>query len=280
MRKFDPSCYDPSYLLLKEARESWDYIVSDKVVYSLDPLDVALDPAGGIAKRYLEAHVWIECQIFLQREREAYYTAIIEMSMDRGSFRQRRGPRNRAQIELSNGATDGHMAVLVDIAHGVQFPQQMSMDGIGVGSVIRLKRFDNVDGRRRNSPGEIGKPPSGFGVAHIKDRELRPLGIGKAQLGQTPHELIEGRAQTVEEISRNQPEASGRLGQMQVNAVPLILNIILGHETAGLRLVECQQFGLQAVKVFFRPSCLQIGIGQAPSWDSEIEHATIVSSST
>ena len=70
--------YEPSYCLLEEARKSWDHTISNKVVYSLDPIEVTTNPLAHVAKDYVDGNVWIECHLSFEAQWHAHYVVILE----------------------------------------------------------------------------------------------------------------------------------------------------------------------------------------------------------
>src|SRR5258708_4984492 len=164
--------YTAPYRLLEEAREFWNYFVSYQVVYLLNPIKVALDVEKGIAKNYLEGHRWIECHITFQlgfkRERNVHYIILIK----RCGFHD-----IRRELKAHNGTVHRNSHMLVDVAHFVETPEEVALYGIG--SVIRLKRFDDTD----CCCGDTIRPPLKFvRVGMVQNGEVSVLGIRQTEL--------------------------------------------------------------------------------------------------
>lgn len=246
--------YDPPFRLLKEARKSWDHIFSDKVVYSLDPLQVALNSKVGVTKDYLKGHIWIECHITFQAgfhaERYAHYTAILEACNLQNT---------RRQTEIKNCTVARNPHVLVDVAHFVKTPKEMALDGCGIPSVIRLKRFDNCHCLCGYT---LSSSRNQLSVDFLKNRELRVPGVRAGQFCKAPDKLIERRPEVVKGVPRDKGNPVGSVLDLDSNAAPLIFRIILGAKLTGFRFAENIQLLPQSVKVFLRPGSLKIGVSQ------------------
>lgn len=255
MNHMDALSYDLPYRLLEESRKLWDHAVSDKLVYDLNPFQVTLNSPIGIAKDYLQGHVWIEVhmtfQDSLEGEGDCHYAATIEAC----SFHD--VPR---QFEVDNSTVHRDSHVLVDVAHLVEAPKKMALDGRGIPSTVRLKRLDDRHCICGYTKGLIPKPGC---IGLLKNRELGVLGIGLTQFCETPDKLVQRCPQTVENLSGNERNPIRSIRDLDSNAAQLIFEIVLGVESAGLRFVENTQFLPQSVKMFLRPGGLQIGVSQA-----------------
>src|SRR5437868_1111553 len=82
----DFSAYDQSYRLLKEAQESWQYAVSDKLVYSLKPFEGAFDSFVGIAKDYLNMSGWIEAHLVFEEHGKRNHACVVVMLDEMAKF--------------------------------------------------------------------------------------------------------------------------------------------------------------------------------------------------
>lgn len=243
------------YLLLEEARESWDYVVCDKVVYSLDPIDVALHTPIGIAKDYLDGNGWIEFHIRFKHgltgERDAHYAAILEPRLSYDALRKH---------EIKDACIDRDSHVLVDVAHFIETPQEMALGGYGIPSLIRLKRFDNgqcICGYTFSPSLEEGL------IAGFKDRELSIFGVGQVEFSETPNKLVESGAKVVEDVSGKQRNFVRRLLDLRNEPANPAFRIVLGAELARFGFAKEFKFLPQGIKMFFRPRCLEIGVSQA-----------------
>lgn len=153
--------YDPSYLLLKEPRESWQHIVSDKVVYSLNSREVQGKSLAKVAEDYLKLNLWIECHLTLEA---CGQTRHVVLAIEFDELASRYWQIGKHENALAS--VDRDSPVLVNIAHQVELPEQMASEGTGIPSVVRLERFDD---RRcpAGTPLVYRSNLLGFGVSKI-----------------------------------------------------------------------------------------------------------------
>lgn len=253
---FDPSCYEPSYLLLKEARESWDYAVSDEVVDVLNDFEATRDTFHAISKDYLEGEAWIEFYLTLELNRKAQYCGIIEaFDGDRVSG------RNGKQVFKGN--IDGarrNTTMLVNNTELLQYPQHVQSNSGTIRSVVRLKRLDDGSGLFGNVFGLLGEAPSACVVPTIDNGKLGLNRISNVQLGEGEHKLIQGGSQTIGQIAQDERYFSRNLAQLDADAVARSIRIIFAQDGIRLSLPIALDFQTKAFEMVFRPSCFQIGI--------------------
>jgi hypothetical protein len=249
--------YEPSYQLLEEARKFWDHAVSDTVVYSLNPSEVTRDIGGEITKHYVNGKLWIECHLtFVDSGNRHHYIVLIEV--DSHSRNERR--RRMRPVKVAHATVDRNSSVLVDIAQGVQTPERIALDGRSVRSVVRLKRFYDLDCVCGHARSLLLEGLSGLGVENVEDRELGMLGIRESQLREKPDQLVQGRPQAVEQVSDDERNSVGRVRDLNADAMALMFNIILANNGIRFRFTEGIKLLPQGFKVFLRPGGLQIGI--------------------
>jgi hypothetical protein len=68
--------------LREEARESWDHVISDKIIYLSEPVHGESEIPHEISKKYLQSEVWFEVHITCVKgnNREMHFDAILEMA--------------------------------------------------------------------------------------------------------------------------------------------------------------------------------------------------------
>jgi hypothetical protein len=242
--------YEPDYLLLKESRKSWENVISDVVVYSLDPLEVAFDSFVKVTKDYLVGDAWMEFHLTFEGQGHTHFAGILESNVRRNIF---------GKFEIYHGAVGGDSSMLVEIAHGIKSPKKVFPDSVPISSVVRLKRFDNENCICGYSGSVLQEPISSFMPL---DRELSSFGVGSSNVGQRPDQLIQRRSQTIEQISNDQRDDIGSLLEFDENIEPLIFNILLSDKGVGLGFVENIKFMPKSIKVYFRPSSFEIGVSQ------------------
>ena len=245
--------YEPSYRLLEEARKSWNYFVSDKFVYSVDSLKVALNSKMGIAKDYLSGRVWIELHMTfhlgLETEGNTHYAAILEACDLKNALRPR---------EVNGRAVHRNPHVLVDDTHFVETPEEMAFHGIP--SYIRLKRFDDSQCLCGHACRPFFKRPI---VTLAENRKLGLSRIHPSQGGETPNQLVKRGSEILEDIGSNEGNSVGSFLEPTVDSEALIFKVVLRDEVKWFRFIEGTQFLPQSFKVFFRPSGFQVGVSKS-----------------
>ncbi|MGB6484435.1 MAG: hypothetical protein WBE86_13195 [Candidatus Acidiferrales bacterium] len=250
--------FDSSYILLEKGRKSWDYAISDKFVYLVDAFDVALNSFVGIAKDYVEGNVWLAGHLITGRkfiEEDCHYAFIVEFGVPKDVF---------GNPEFNVAAMHGDSSVLVDVAQEIQTPEKVAINGYGVHSVIRLKRFDDRDCICGNSGSLSDK---GIRVSLRKNRELSAFRIIGSETRQAPDELVEGRPKAIQCIASNKRDAVGSGLNTASNLIDFstIFNIVLSEKLIRLRFVENLQLLPKSIEVFLGPSGLKVGVCQSDS---------------
>jgi hypothetical protein len=246
--------YEPSYCLLEEAREFWDYAISNKVVYSLDPLKSDLDSGVHVAKEYLENNLWIECHLTFESEGHRHYVVLFEFDQ---APETRRSVR---KIKIHRDSAGRNPPMFVDVADSVQSPKKTTLDRSGIRSVVRLKAFNNLPCICGDSASLLLKPSDTVLVENIENGELCAVGIARSQLGEREDHLIQSRPEAVEQIPGDERNLKRNVFEFKLDAVAAIFNILLKREGVGFRFVEGAKFVPQRFKMFLRPFGFQVGI--------------------
>ena len=127
--------------LREEARKSWDYVISNKVV----SIEQMVDGNGNVvslplsAEQYTRSETWTECLI-LGRNDELYCAIIEVPSLETGGYRHSKGAMY---------SPNRNSSVLVDIPQMVEPPQRVVTKIIPV--VVRLQRLDYIPLQSRYS---------------------------------------------------------------------------------------------------------------------------------
>ena len=220
--------YEPSYYLLEESRKSWDHVVSDKLVYFLKPRKVASDSLTQIAKHYLEGRFWIESHLTLRGYQE------YSLRFDDASVKE--------QIET---------------------PKKVTLNGCGIPSMIRLKRFDDthcICGYSSRLPLKAFPGVLIGSDVLVKNRELGPLGIRNRQLRKRPDQVVQCCASAGQKITGDKGDSRRDLSNLEVNQVSAIFYVMFGPDGMGLRFAKSAKFIPQVIKVFLRPTGFEFGI--------------------
>lgn len=254
--------YAPVYRLLKEARETWDYVVCDKVVYCLDVSQVALDVPVLIAKNYSEfGNPWIERHLTLKRQRELHYCIVTEFCEAQRLIHTGRDesvPRNNATKPV-----DGDSGVFVDVAKSIKSPQQILVNCLRRRCVVWLKRFDDAP---RLCGYTVCLPVESRDVLLLKDRKLGALGVtrGGIDFRQTPNQLVKGRTEAVEKVTEDKRNVVRDVFDLHPDDVQSLFSIILTDKIAGF-LAENNETFPEIFEMRLRPCCFEIRIGQRDS---------------
>jgi hypothetical protein len=120
--------------LRKEARKSWDYFVSDKVVHLAELPRLNCNITLSIPEQYCRLWFWIELYVRLKGEGHTDFYAVIEHAV--GNLRRIRN------LNIKSSRVNGNNGVPGDISKLVKEPEWVL--GGGISSVIWLKRLDDL----------------------------------------------------------------------------------------------------------------------------------------
>src|ERR1700687_1096814 len=167
-----------SHALPEEARKSWDYAISDKIVYGSECLYPNLETTARAVDwlpKYDLGHYWIELQIVFLGQRNGYFCCIVEIAP--GPF----GDSGDTELQIGGVYRENH--VLVGNAEFIENPEGMILESRA--SVIRLKRFDHGCGCGKNVLHCVTEPPGRIrGIPANRERSVgvRPLDMQQGKL--------------------------------------------------------------------------------------------------
>lgn len=178
--------------LREEAIKSWEYLISDKIVYFREDFegDNGRDARLITPERYMNREVWFEV-IFLDRASQ-FNVAVIEYAGDLEKIGK--GFREGDTSNRDN-------AVFLGVVNGVEQPQQIR----GVPSIVRLKTLHDFSRRFWNLPdpvlGRLGIPLASDAPNHRK----RGVSGGSDVIdaSQLPREMVETGTHVVDRIASN-----------------------------------------------------------------------------
>jgi hypothetical protein len=243
-----------SYYLLEEARESWEHIASNEVVYLFTFLKIASDPLAHVAKNFMKGCLWIEAHLTFRRCRDMHY--VLTYEFDLGSERSWQVRKCKNALVSVNG----NASMLVDDAQFIEAPKQITMGRCGIPSVIRLKRFDDTRCVCGYSVCIPRKRSSAVAVTNVQNRKVRMVGIRERQFSERPHQLVQGRTSTVEKFTKDERNSWRDAPDLKIKEIATILEITLGPNTVGFRFSESAKLIPQFAKVFLRPGGFGLGI--------------------
>lgn len=258
--------YLAPYKLLKEARESWQYVFSDEVVYAFQHGDIIIGRGqGGYLDSYLEGYGWIEffCYpVFVCPGHSYAWVAIMERDMN---FCWPFNDSPRSTLRLNDEA------VLSAVGDFSQDGQEMCFRSIR--TVIRLKVFDVGDSRWEDIhklPRRLIQESSSCVPWTIANRKLRlDVGLtGSSQVldSQLPCDIVDASSQAIRNITNDRPPRIGNGRRPMEISFPVAL---LGGHSQWVTLIP-RNPSLQCIEASFRPSTLELGmIQRMRSWNHE-----------
>jgi hypothetical protein len=184
--------------LREEARKSWEYVISNEIVYLPNSVEVFANSSLVPAKIYLEKAGRVQLQFRFFGQRDFYFEAIMEpVDVDKGGSLFGCMDVDKSNLKITALSRDSTM--FVDDVQAMQSPERMGF--VACPSVIRLKRVDLCDGLNRRDPFSLPlKPISAVSVVNFDDGKLELIG-GERTAGtirQTPNQLVERGPHVVE----------------------------------------------------------------------------------
>lgn len=243
--------------LREEAIKSWEHFQSDDLVYLGNAINGLSNTGFVPAEGYLDGRFWLELQFVLTRERDANYVAIIRCFSDDVGF------ANPIEHSAQNGGITRNSSVLVEVTYLVKPPQRVTFKSVP--SMVWLKRLNLTDGSVRDTRELPLESVTSFAVPHLDDRKLDvPRGYSP-ETRQSPHGLVEGRSQTVKDITSDQSNLRRNIVERNLYNVLLMFYVVIAGNGIGLRwrIAEGQEFPFESFEVRLRPTQLRVGIGQA-----------------
>ncbi len=182
--------------LRKEARESWEYVISDRIVYLSELANLDL----GIAKDYGCGRLWFEVYFRVHDSSgDADFKAIIEFA----HRPPRCGPGRQPKSQVPCGGSDELMFI-----EPVQFVKD-AKQFLGIPSLVRLKvlnRSHGFDGDPINSAAEASR----IGLPVQRKSVVAVDGVS-CEVDQEAGQMIEGRSHIVAGVAHDQAEMNGRV---------------------------------------------------------------------
>jgi hypothetical protein len=241
--------------------ESWQYGFSDVMVsvpqpFVADRHRVGISRVVTPAEIYLERNGWIELHFSLVGDRNADYVVIVNrLYLHDGGCK---GPGESVENNLASIC--GESPMLVGVAHSVQPPQLIGFKAIP--SVIRLKRFDRINGGPWNSSGLPPEPLSAVTIEALNDWKIGVVRVHDASRsnGETPNQIIQRRTHGIDGISGNERDWIGNISQSHLHTVASSFRIVITVKGIRFSIGKNCNFNIQEFKVMLRPSKFQIGV--------------------
>jgi hypothetical protein len=237
--------------LREEARKSWDYVISDEIVYFAEPVQGNREVAHVVSKKYFEGDLWFEIHITFPSDGqgETHLEVVLELMH---VF----GPTSQGKVQTDRTRVNRDRAVLVHGPEFVQLPKEVVP--VGIPSVIRLKKVDNLC----HCGWKKSEPVSVVSIVNSGTREgdVSFISLGKDTLGiemrQGPCQLIQGRSQATYEVSEQHWNQIGPTINLDPANVKEIFKIVIIDDGIGFRGNPLLDFAPQRLEVFVRPAGL------------------------
>ncbi|MBF8267385.1 MAG: hypothetical protein HW388_893 [Dehalococcoidia bacterium] len=230
--------------LREKARESWEYAISNVLVYLGKFPDADDQAVNFAAEEYIRGRWWCELHLCLDGDGHSHYVCIIETAnMRLDAFRN---------LEVERGALSRNDPMFVNIAQLIELPEKVVF--VRWPSVVRLKRLDFISGSRRDITDDLRKPSHVFRGIFTDNRELSsvkwPVLSGQRKL---PSNMVEGRPELEYGIACNYGEMGVNHRNLNSHDIESMLGIFLCGNAKGFCINELAQFHVENIEVFFRP---------------------------
>lgn len=246
--RYSLSPLNEAHRLREEARESWNYFVTNEIVYEADARDGDAFTSFGYLKEYLRAEVFFE--LSLSPRGHPYAARAILESFDLAAWGSEYGdnlPARNLDVE----------PVFVGVPHPVQDRERMV---VGLPTVCWLKIDDVGNGIRKNI--DYAVPESfdvvGFACAdHWKRSEFPRLLAGADEIPESkiPSDVVQSCPQIVDHISQDRPKGDRRraIWRDLIDSIVEIVRIELTGVSLRVSLNEASHLPFQLVQVLARP---------------------------
>lgn len=268
------------WTIREEARESWDNVSCDEVVYVAHPLKGNLEFSHEFTKKYLDGDCWFELHCTFQDEfnRESHFQCILEVALDKVDEISPLvwGESGKANVERI--AIHGDSSMFVHRPKLIELPE--GIVAIGCPSEVRLKVIDlRCDcGWKQTSLSEVSVIPT------LGNRELNVplLFFGECALpirvGKIPGELVECRPETANEVT--QRHGDDGVDRAHVDAKHVLFPLKIGVFANGIGILKpIADARFKCFKVNLRPAGFHINInegGQHFSHDEVLSERSMI----
>lgn len=248
----------PYYFSLREeARKSWKYCVSDKLIHFSEVIDAGVDTYFSLIDRELSSTVWIELNFSFIGQRNCNYCAVVDLlAADRFNS-------CGLKLPFRKDAVRGDVSMLFDVPQRVQLPQISG--AVVIPCVVRLKRFHDGNCFGGHSSGGLSDITSGVRIVPLTNRETNlRSGLDTAETSQLPCQMIETGPEVDNEITSNESglQDSGVMETLNPDDVPTIFRIVFGRNLWGVQFLNSERFPCEFIEVFLRPLSLKIRVKQ------------------
>lgn len=236
----------------EEDFKSWDHVVSDEFVYLAHPLKrnhKRIDPNW--ITEYYNGRSWLELKITLVGQRTSYFKAICSSL-----------PTNRDRKLIRNvGILEGDESVLVGITKLVQLPEEITLKRCPV--LIRLKRFDDLDGVTGNVLSLTGKPLlRSLGELSLNGKLSVRRRIVLGEKGKIPSKMVKTGTQTVSKFSGKEANRIRSDVLFKPNEVNSMLRVVFFADGIGVVPQKPVNFSYELIEVRVCPTKFYLRVRQ------------------
>lgn len=237
------------YYLREEARKSWNYLITDSLVYRFKVMETGPHSILTVSKNNFSAK-WLELNLRLVGQSKKYLRMIIEILVPDGT----RGPL--AKIVGGDGCVHRDMTMFVNIPKCVENPEVVDLSVVPV--LVWLHSSDNGNGLFGNAESAFNECDFDIDGSDFVDWKTKSLGNGVAGVGMSdgihlPNQMVKRGAEARNKISGNQCHPEVEVGRTNLNDILSSFKIILGEDRLHVRFLPSLYRLAQGIEVFFRP---------------------------
>lgn len=234
--------------LREEARKSWNYLVTDGLVYLDEMFESDSKSFLTFPEDDFRSARWIELNVRFVGQSEMYLRMVIEILLA-----DRFGGRCD-EIVLGESRMHRDMAMFVDIPKPIENVQVMNF--VQVPALVWLNGTNKRDSLFGDAVGIADECPLNVDTVVLKNRESQPLGNRFLGIGcsvHMPHQVVQRGAEAGDEISSDQREAEVYFGWTNLNNILSSLKIVIGGNRLTMEFAPRFYELTQVIEVHFRP---------------------------
>jgi hypothetical protein len=246
--------------LREEARKSWDHVVSDEIVYSVEAVARNLQLPHTFAEKYIDGSGWFEMHFTTQEEGqgEMHFNAILEVA-DVG-FPHFKG-RRKADPEIV--AIHRNSPVLIHRPEFIQLPK--GIVPVGIPSEVRLKSVEDLChcGWKKAAPELVGA------VIVLEDQKTDiPLVLFRempvaVKVSESPSQLLQGGSQATQEIAEQDGNKFAIHAEFDAKEVQCLIEICVFADGESFRVLKPHfHFRLKGIEVKLCPTGFHFKLGE------------------
>jgi hypothetical protein len=246
--------------LREEARESWDHVVSDKIIYFSESVARNLKFPHSFAEKYIDGSAWFEMHLTAQEkgQRETHFHVIIEVAHVMLPQFDRSG-----EAEINHVAIHRDGPVLIHRPEFVQLPE--GVVPVGIPSEVRLDAVEDSCHCGWKKVASIGVGT----IVILEDEKSNipllllsedPLGV---KVRQRPRQLLQCGSQAAQVVAEENGNNAATRSHVNPKDVEGFLKICVLPNGEIFRVAQpAIHFNLKRVEVKLRPTGFHLKFGQ------------------